>query len=144
MQSDSFLEHAQHCIHLAHHGLNCHWQSLVARSFLDMIWIEFVQAFLTPREEGSEGGGGREEEQVLGREGKGKVRTRRHWRNHRLWEWVRGEIKGNKSGKEVEPTRDSDRRRERGKREREHVWLFHRLILMHGDRQENRLVALGG
>lgn len=43
MQSDSFLEHAPHYIHLAHHGLNCHWQSLVvALSLLDMIWIGFM------------------------------------------------------------------------------------------------------
>lgn len=43
MQSDSFLEHTQRYIHLAHHGLNCHWQSpVVAPSFLDMIWIGFM------------------------------------------------------------------------------------------------------
>lgn len=65
-----------------------------------------MQAFLTPREEGSEGGG--EEEQVLGREGKGENKKT----------LAQSQTVGMSKRRDK---RDSDRRRERGKREREHV-----------------------
>ncbi len=61
----------------------------------------------------------REEEQALG-ERKGEDRKTQE-QSETEGERVGGEIKRNKSEKGVEPARDRDGRRGRGKREREHV-----------------------
>lgn len=49
---------------------------------------------------------------------------------------IRGRVEAAREEEEEEWGRD--------KGGREHVWLFHGFILMHRDRQENKLVALGG